>query len=330
MMNVVINEQTEIKQALILHLQRLSTEDGPGIRTTIFFKGCPLQCEWCHNPESINPKPQMHWLETRCIGCQTCIEICPHGCLSMTDNGIKIDRDRCDGCGICANACPANAMERLGTEIALQALYDELVKDRAFFEKSNGGVTASGGEPTMQPVFVANLFRKLQSSGINTALDTCGLCSQHTLEMMLPHTDLVLFDLKHFDSAKHRQLTGQDNQIIFKNLLFIRDYIKDTVPSLRLWIRTPLIPGATATRENLIEIGSFLLKNMNGFIERWELCAFNNLCCDKYRRLDHDWQYAETPLITREDLQHYEIWAKSSGLDSTIIMATGATRVETE
>ena len=327
-MDTTINASNDTKQALILHLQRLSTEDGPGIRTTIFFKGCPLQCQWCHNPESIDPQPQIHWLETRCIGCQTCIQTCPHGCLSMTPNGIIVDRDCCAGCGTCAEACPANAMELLGTQISLNDLHSELIKDNAYYDKSGGGVTASGGEPTLQPDFVAELFKKLQADGIHTALDTCGLCSRRTLETILPHTDLVLFDLKEMDTKKHQQYTGQDNQIIIQNLLFIKNYLENNDPQLKLWIRTPLIPEATANKENLTAIGLYLAQNLTGCVERWELCAFNNLCGDKYRRLDHAWLYKDIPLMSKGEVEQCEIWARESGFDPELIIATGATRVE--
>ena len=247
----------------------------------------------------------------------------------MTPNGIIVDRDCCVGCGTCADACPANAMELLGTQTSMQDLYGELIKDNAYYDKSGGGVTASGGEPTLQPAFVAELFKKLQADGIHTALDTCGLCFRHTIESILPHTDLVLFDLKELDTEKHRQYTGQDNQIIIQSLLFIKKYLEHNDPQLKLWIRTPLIPEATANKENLTAIGVYLAQNLAGCIERWELCAFNNLCCDKYRRLDHDWPYKDMPLMSKDEVEQCEIWAGESGFDPALIFATGATRVET-
>ncbi len=310
--------------ANILHLQRLSTEDGPGIRTTVFFKGCSLRCAWCHNPESISPKPQVHWLENRCIGCQTCIQTCPVRAIDWTEAGPLIDRARCDGCGLCAEACPANAMERLGTEVELEALARELVKDRAYFEKSGGGVTASGGEPALQSAFTAALFKHLQSSGVQTALDTCGLCSRQALKDMLLFTDLVLFDLKLMDPALHQHFTGQDNQRILASLLYIRDNL---TPGQSLWIRTPLIPGATATQENLAAIGGWIAQNLGGAVQRWELCAFNNLCRDKYRRLGLDWEFGQTPLLSKVELEQCAAWARSAGFAPERVFATGATRI---
>ncbi len=315
-------------EATILHLQRLSTEDGPGIRTTVFFKGCPLACAWCHNPESISPNPQVHWIENRCIDCETCIETCPNGCLSMQPEGIVIDRERCEGCGECAEACPGNALELLGRRIDIDELFNELIKDKAFYEKSGGGVTASGGEPTLQAEFVAELFARLRNAGIHTALDTCGFCSTRSLDRLLPVTDLVLYDLKEIDPARHASYTGKLNGRILDNLLYLRDALRDRFPLTKLWIRTPLIPGATASAENLQGLGAFISQNLDGALQRWELCAFNNLCKDKYRRLGKDWSYAGVPLLSKNQLSDLERIARCSGPDPSIILATGATRIE--
>ena len=315
-------------KGLILHLQRFSTEDGPGIRTTVFFKGCPLSCLWCHNPESISMEPQIQWLENRCIGCGTCIKTCPIGCLTKTGQGVVIDREQCTNCGDCVEACPANAMELLGRQITLDELVDELLKDQIYFEKSGGGVTLSGGEPLTQPDFATALLHRLKEKGINTALDTCGVCSTSCLNKVLPYTDIVLFDLKEAEPEKHYNFTGQYNQRIFDNLLYIRDYIIKRAPEKVLWIRTPLIPEATATRDNITDLGIFIANNLSHIVQRWELCAFNNLCRDKYRRLGTAWQYASTPLMTKDAVRELEQCAKQSGVDPEIVIATGATKVE--
>jgi pyruvate formate lyase activating enzyme len=315
-------------KGLILHLQRFSTEDGPGIRTTIFFKGCPLHCLWCHNPESISMEPQIQWLENRCIGCGTCIKTCPLGCLTKTEQGVVIDRELCTGCGDCAETCPANAMELLGRQVSLDELVEELIKDQIYFEKSGGGVTLSGGEPLMQPDFAAALLHRLKKRDVNTAIDTCGVCSTSSLDKLLLYTDIVLFDLKEAEPEKHYGFTGLHNQRIFDNLIYIRDYIVKRAPEKILWIRTPLIPEATATRDNITNLGAFITKNLAGVVQRWDLCAFNNLCRDKYRRLGIAWQYASTPLMTKDAVRELEQCAKLSGVDPEIVIATGATRVE--
>ena len=314
-------------QGRILHLQRLSTEDGPGIRTTVFFKGCPLRCAWCHNPESLSGAVQIQWLASRCIGCQTCVKTCPVGCISYTPGGPVIDRARCDACGKCAAACPTGATEALGRTVTAGELLAELVKDRAYYASSGGGVTLSGGEPTLQPDLAEALLRGLRARGIATALDTCGLCAPAALDRLLPFTDLVMFDLKLLDPQEHRRFTGQNNQRILNNLRRVADAVRTQSPPVALWVRTPLIPGATDTDDNLLAIGRYLADQLEGTVARWELLAFNNLARDKYLRLGMDWAYAATPLMAPGDLERCEQAARSSGFDPDLIHATGATRV---
>ncbi|OPZ37225.1 MAG: 4-hydroxyphenylacetate decarboxylase activating enzyme [Spirochaetes bacterium ADurb.BinA120] len=316
--------------ATVLNIQRMSTEDGPGIRTTVFFKGCGLACAWCHNPESISGRPQVQWIENRCIGCATCVEACPEGALRLDGSGMTIDRDICTGCGICADVCPSTAMELLGKEWELEMLVREVEKDRAYFEQSGGGITASGGEPTVQAPFVSEFLRHCRERGLHTALDTCGYASRRSLEAVLPHADLVLFDLKIMDSEEHRRRTGALNERILENLLFVRDFKKGSGRPLSLWIRTPLIPGATATVENLTAIAGFIAENLAGSVERWELCSFNNLCRDKYRRLGMEWEFQDTPLLSRSSLDELVEAARKMLPDPSIAQWTGAPRVEKE
>lgn len=310
-----------------LHLQRLSTEDGPGIRTTVFMKGCLLRCRWCHNPESLSREPQIQRIETNCIRCGTCLQVCPAGALESGSDFVHIQRTKCDACGLCVDACPAGALEMLGTRVTPDELLQELIKDQNYYHSSGGGVTLSGGEPALQPDFCAALMQRLQSHGIHTALDTCGMVSSHNLQVILPYTDMILYDIKEIDPAYHVQFTGQSNEVILENLLMIRETISAQDRAARLWIRTPLIPGATARRENLLGIGAFLADQMDGFVERWELCAFNNLCRDKYRRLGMTWDYNETPLLTGGELQELEYWANESGFPPGLTFVTGAVQL---
>ncbi len=313
---------------LMLHIQRLSTEDGPGIRTSVFLKQCPLHCRWCHNPESISRQPEIQWLENRCIGCENCVNLCLEKALTMTDAGLVINRVVCTACGICAEECPATALELLGTYIGVDELVSQLLKDRVYYEQSGGGVTFSGGEPVMQPDFVAAVFRRLQEAGTHTALDTCGMVSFNSLSRVLPYTDMVLFDIKLIDPTAHQRFTGQSNDVILQNLRALRDYITGQSSDMRLWIRTPLIPGATATRANMTDIGTFIADNLCDVVERWELCAFNNLCRDQYRRLGIEWEYANTPLLSEAELEEMAECARSSQIDSRIVVQTGATQLD--
>lgn len=310
-----------------LHIQRLSTEDGPGIRTTVFLKGCSLRCLWCHNPESLFPYQQLQRIETNCIQCGSCIEICPHGCLRQGADFVEIIREDCDGCGLCVEECPASALELLGTRVTVDELYAELLKDQNYYLSSGGGVTLSGGEPALQANFCAVLLNRLQNAGIHTALDTCGMVSARNLEKILPFTDLLLYDLKEIDPIKHTQFTGQDNSVILNNLLIIRDMIRQQFPNTRLWIRTPLIPGATASRENLLGLGDYIAQELGDLVERWELCAFNNLCQDKYKRLGIAWSFSDTSLLTEHELEQLGNWSRESGFESSKIVTTGATQV---
>lgn len=204
----------------------------------------------------------------------------------------------------------------------------ELIKDRSFYEKSGGGITLSGGEPTYQPDFSEALLRGLKQQGISTALDTCGLTSIRTLERLLPYTDLLLFDMKLLDSELHRVYTGATNQVILENLAFIHAYLECVPSDIKLWIRTPLIPGATDTDENLSAIGHYLADHLDGWVARWELCAFNNLCRDQYLRLGLEWIYANTPLLSQGEVLHCEEIAKAAFNHPERVHVTGATRLE--
>lgn len=322
------NHKNKKKSGLVLEIQRMSTEDGPGLRTTVFFKGCSLKCAWCHNPESISLLPQIHWIGSRCIGCRTCLDTCVQNALSMSREGICIDRDVCNGCGLCVEECPSTALALLGEEWNLDDLVNEVLKDRVYFEKSNGGVTVSGGEPTIQADFVAEFLQQIRGHGIKTALDTCGLCSKRSLDQLLPHANLVLFDLKEIDPQKHLDFTGSDNRAILENLIHVAGYIDSHLFPEGLWIRTPLIPGATDTVENIKGIGAWIKAHLDHKVKRWELCAFNNLCRDKYQRLDLDWEYNDRGLLSKLHMEKMAAVARNSGVDPDIVRWSGSTKIE--
>jgi len=286
-----------------------------------------LNCSWCHNPESISFKPELQWLKANCIACKICIDTCPNNALSDSENGIVIDRDICKACGECVEECPSGALEMLGQEVGVDELVEEVLKDRSFYEKSNGGITISGGEPALQADFVAEFSEKLKHEGIHTALDTCGFSSKESYEKILPYIDLVLFDIKEINSQKHKEFTGKSNERIFENLLYISEFIKNS--NKELWIRTPIIPEATATDENITGIGNFIAEN-NIHLAKWELCAFNNLCNDKYERLGKKWDFKKFGLIESETLEHFTKLAKNSGVNPEIIINSGSVKIKEE
>ncbi|MFA5322799.1 MAG: glycyl-radical enzyme activating protein [Smithella sp.] len=320
----MINKES---QGTILEIVRMSTEDGPGLRTTIFFKGCSLNCAWCHNPESISLKPQIQWLGASCIGCGICVETCPEKALEKTGKGISIKRSICNGCGLCTEECPTTAMELLGKKWNAHDMADELVKDRVYFEQSGGGVTLSGGEASLQSDFCLALLKELKSRGIQTAIDTCGQIPRKTLAEVLPYVDILLYDLKEIDTEKHRQFTGSGNEKILDNIIFTADYIKTHASPKTFWIRTPVIPGATDTPENIQGIGDFINTHLRGTVNRWELCAFNNLCRDKYKRLGIDWPYADKELPEKSFMEKLCQIAKSAAT-LPVVCWSGSTKID--
>jgi pyruvate formate lyase activating enzyme len=307
----------------ILRIQRMSTEDGPGIRSTAFFKGCPLSCVWCHNPESISDKRQLHWIKAKCIGCRSCAAVCRVGAITATDNGIVIDRELCSFCDACSQACPTTALSVYGEELGVEELVHELLKDRIYFEKSGGGVTLSGGEPTMQPEFAQALLSSLKLHGVHTALDTCGQCTWETLSALLPHTDLVLYDLKEADPVNHKRFTGTANARILDNLKLLARFMRENGRPRELWIRTPLIPDCTATVANLERIGEFIQEHLGSLAGRWELCTFNNLCADKYDALDMNWEFRNCSPLREGDANLLVDAATASGVDPSIVHLNG-------
>ncbi len=309
------------KAALVFNIQKLSTEDGPGIRTTVFFKGCPLKCKWCHNPEGIDPRPQLMWTDTRCIGCKTCVQTCKNDALKLTKAGIIIDREKCKRCGDCAEACPSTALELIGKKYDPEQLFIEVDKDRPFYEQSQGGVTCSGGEATMQLEALREFLRICKEKGIHTALDTCGYIKTENLETVLDFVDLVLYDLKILDPDKHKEYTGVPNDLILKNVKMIAER------GIPIWIRTPIIPDHTDSEENIREIAQFITEYLLPAVKRYDLLAFVNLCRAKYERLGIDWVFKETPMLPKAKLEHLAEIAREVGV-SNVVWA-GPTKRET-
>lgn len=232
-------------KGLVGDIGRYAIHDGPGIRSTVFFKGCPLRCPWCHNPEFVAGRPEVAFYRERCLDCGDCLAVCPEGAIIPSDRG-RVDRDRCSACGLCAGVCPGRALQVVGREYEVDQLIEILGRDHFFYESSGGGITVSGGEPTLQPLFLAALLAELHGRGLHTAIETCGSFLWKDFETgCLDHLDLFLFDVKIADAAAHRRITGADNRLILANLARLLARRPEDVV-----VRVPLVPGYTATAEN--------------------------------------------------------------------------------
>lgn len=237
--------------ALIFDIKRFAINDGPGIRTTLFMKGCPLRCVWCHNPEGISPKPVKLYTKKKCIGCQSCVDICPQHNLTLTADGIKEVGD-CILCGKCTDECPTLALQMAGKEWEMDKLMEIVEKERKVMEDSEGGVTVCGGEPLMHPDYLIALLTELKGRGIHRTVDTTLFASEQTVERVMPLADLFLVDLKHMDCEKHKFYTGVPNEQILSNIRLI------SAAGARFWIRIPLIVGVNADDDNLKASADFL------------------------------------------------------------------------
>lgn len=289
---------------LITNIQKYSTEDGPGIRTTVFLKGCPLRCLWCHNPEGQETRPELIYYQVRCIGCGACVEACPEKAIIPDPRtGLAPDRSRCTGCGTCADACPANARKLMGSRLTVAAVLAEVEKDAVFYAQSGGGVTLSGGEPTLQPDFCRSLLWACHQRHITTALDTCGFTKWATLEPMLEAVDLVLFDLKQMDPELHRQQVGIALEPILANLQRLNTAGK------AICIRTPVVPGYTDRPENIAAIAQFL-RSLNQ-VQGWELLPFHQLGEAKYQQLGKEYALAGLRPPTAETMESLAAIARS-------------------
>ena len=265
-----MNEQVKIPaygadKAIIFDIQHNAVVDGPGIRTTVFFKGCNLRCRWCHNPESQRPEPQLLFYRDRCRRCGKCLEKCPNRL------------ERCDLCGKCADYCPAEARQICGRVRGIDEVMDEILADRVFYETSGGGATFSGGECMLQLDFLKKALERCRENGVSTAVDTAGCVPYSSFEAVIPYTDLFLYDIKMTDAEKHRKYTGADNAIILANLARLLE------AGRRVWVRIPVMAGVNDSAEEMLAVRAFFEEH--GFPEKTELLPYHGMGEGKYRAM---------------------------------------------
>lgn len=263
-----------MRTATITDIKRFAVHDGDGIRTTIFFKGCPLKCVWCHNPEAISFKPETAYIDRKCIGCHECENICDANLFDSNGKHLFV-RDKCIGCGNCRNKCLGESLIFYGREVTVNELLEKILEDKSFYDNSGGGMTVSGGEPLMQADFVSELLRRCKENGVSTAVDTCGFVSKESIDKVLPYTNIFLYDLKHINEQSHIKCTGHSNKTILDNLLYID---KVGVP---FEIRIPYVPQFN---DDAIDgIGAFLSATKH--LTRIKVLPYHSYAGSKYESL---------------------------------------------
>ncbi len=262
---------------IIFNIMRYSVHDGPGVRTTVFLKGCPLHCKWCHNPESIARQKEIILREDRCLRCGDCVAVCEIGAIRQEGDRFVTTRELCIQCGRCIEVCCAEAREIVGKEMTTEEVMAEINKDIVFFDESGGGVTFSGGEPLLQHEFLLSLLQACKQKCIHTAIDTTGFTSPAILKRISEFVDLFLYDLKTLDDAKHREFTGVSNRLILENLRRLSQWRKHVI------VRMPLIPGINDDEESIRQVGRYVssLKNLNEI----QVLPYHQTGLEKYRRL---------------------------------------------
>lgn len=298
---------SEVK-GLIFDIKKFAVHDGPGIRTTVFLKGCPLTCWWCHNPESISPKKQLVLFDNKCIGCGECFKVCPEEAHEVLEDGTRVyHRDRCLLCGRCTETCYAEALVMEGKEVTVEEVMVELRKDIPFYENSGGGITLSGGEPLLQHEFARAILKQCKEEELHTAIDTCGHVPWRIYEEILPYVDLVLYDFKHVDAVKHKLYTGVRNELILENLVRMGEY------GVPIEVRIPIIPTVNDDKKTVVAATMFLNTVKN--ITRVELLPYHRLGESKYNRLDMEYKLEGLQPPEKEKMNEIAEWMRSYGLE---------------
>ncbi len=281
----IYSGEIKVKKPLIVDIKRNSLDDGPGIRSTVFFKGCPLTCQWCQNPETINTGREIMFNPEHCIGCKTCEKICPNKAIEFnSESSAPINRERCLACGTCAQNCPGMGIRDVGRYYSVEYIAETILHDESFFRNSGGGITLSGGEPTIYPRYLERFLQEMRFRKIHINLETCGYYNNSVFnKYIMPYLDLIFFDIKFIDSNLHRRYTGKDNGLILDNFQKLAKQSK--IPVLP---RIPLIPGLTTTDENLSAIASFLRENK---ITKVALLPYNPTWLSKAQNLGKEIRY---------------------------------------
>lgn len=295
-------------KGVVFNIQRFSIHDGPGIRTTVFMKGCPLVCEWCSNPESQRGQPEIMTVDRKCIGCGKCVEICPKGAITLDESGRSIEREKCDLCMECAAACPSGAIEAAGRHVTVGNVVEEVERDRPFYRNSGGGVTISGGEPLLQWEFTREVLKTCKERDLETALDTSGHAPWEVVEQVLKYVDLALYDLKYIDSSRHKKDTGVTNEVILHNAERVSS-------AVRTWIRFPVIPGCNDSDGEVRKIAEFASKLP---IEKVSILPYHGLGGQKYERLGRVYPLEGVIPPSQERLEHIAGVFESFGLKATV------------
>ncbi|WP_456376084.1 glycyl-radical enzyme activating protein [Lutibacter sp.] len=296
---------------LIFDIKKYAINDGPGIRMTVFFKGCNLTCKWCHNPESMSPKVQKMYNATKCIGAVKCLDNCPNDALKMTGNGVVTNYDACNLCGKCAEVCPTKAFEMLGQQVSISDLMQKIDNEAIFFDKSGGGVTFSGGEPLMHSEYLLQALKECGKRYYHRVVDTTAFAKQEVLLEVAKHTELFLIDLKVMDSKKHKEFTGVGNKKIVSNIVALAK------TNCEIIFRIPLIKGVNSDKKNIGKTANFI-NSLEGNRNQINLLPYHNIAENKHVKLGNSSNFSNFETPSPEEINKVISIFKSYGIIATV------------